>query len=73
MGTGEDWTMDDLQPGATLSVAQIAAMLNVHPVTVQRWLRSGQLHGKRFSLKTGWRVRPKDLEAFVNRRTAQPA
>ncbi len=48
------------------TVAQVAETLRVHPETVRRWLKSGQLEGRNFGGKTGWRIRESDLEAFLN-------
>ena len=41
----------------------VALKLNVKPLTVRRWLKSGKLKG----LKVGrlWRVRESDLKAFL--------
>jgi excisionase family DNA binding protein len=46
-----------------LSVGQVAQRLDVQPVTVYRWCRSGRLR----CLKPGkaWRIRQADLEAFL--------
>lgn len=49
-----------------LTVKQVAELLQVHPVTVQRWLRSGQLSGIRLPAdKLGWRVRRSEIERFL--------
>ena len=48
-----------------LTVAQIAARLQVHQETVRRWLRDGRLVGRNFGGKSGYRVRERDLEAFL--------
>ncbi len=49
-----------------LTVKQVADLLQVHPVTVQRWLRAGQLSGIRLPAdKLGWRVRRSELERFL--------
>ena len=47
------------------TVAQIAQRLQVHPETVRRWLREGRLRGRNFGGKGGYRVRERDLEAFL--------
>lgn len=40
-----------------LTVKQAAQHLQVSPITVQRWLRSGKLHGTRpGGARMGWRV-----------------
>ena len=48
-----------------LTPAGVATRLNVSLVTVGRWLREGKLKG----VKAGrqWRVRERDLEAFLER------
>jgi excisionase family DNA binding protein len=49
-----------------LTVRQVAELLQVHPVTVQRWLRAGQLSGIRLPAdKLGWRVRRSELDRFL--------
>ncbi len=53
----------------SLTVDDIAEVLDVHPVTVRRWIRSGELKATRIR---GYRVNPVDLADFVkNRRTSQ--
>jgi excisionase family DNA binding protein len=47
------------------TVEQIATTLQVHEQTVRRWLREHALAGRYFGGKTGWRVRERDLEAFL--------
>lgn len=49
-----------------LTVRQVAELLQVHPVTVQRWLRAGRLRGIRLPAdKLGWRVRRSELDRFI--------
>ena len=50
-----------------LTVAEIVEKLRVHENTVRRWLRSGELHGRNFGGRTGYRVRETDLDAFLER------
>lgn len=54
------------------TVDEIAARLKVHEQTVRRWLRRGALRGYLLSDQAGWRVRERDLLAYlaatVNRR-----
>lgn len=49
-----------------LTVAEIVAQLQVHEQTVRRWLREGKLPGRNFGGRTGYRVRERDLEAFLS-------
>lgn len=49
----------------TLTVEDIASILDVHPVTVRRWVRSGELKATRIR---GYRVNPVDLSAFLKQR-----
>lgn len=48
-----------------LTVQDVVRLLGVHEDTVRRWLRSGQLKGRRFGGKTGYRIRRTDLDAFL--------
>jgi excisionase family DNA binding protein len=48
-----------------LTVEDIAAAVKVDPQTVRRWLRAGQLPGRNFHGRTGWRIRVRDFDAFV--------
>ena len=54
----EDW----------FTVEQIAARLQVAERTVRRWLTDGDLKGINFSGRTGWRIRGRDLDAFIQQR-----
>ncbi len=54
-----------------LTVAQIADRLQVHQETVRRWLREKRLIGKNFGGKGGYRVRERDLEAFLSEDPAE--
>ncbi len=49
-----------------LTVAEIVEQLQVHEQTVRRWLREGKLPGRNFGGRTGYRVRERDLEAFLS-------
>ncbi len=57
-----------------LTIAQISRRLQVHPQTVRRWLRDGDLHGVLIGDRGGYRVHPDDLMAFLQLRgyTPQP-
>lgn len=46
-----------------LTPEQAAERLNVSPVTVRKWLRSGKLRGVKVSVL--WRVKESDLNAFI--------
>jgi excisionase family DNA binding protein len=54
----EDW----------LTVEEVAESLRVHPVTVRRWLRGGQLPAVRLGTKAGWRIARSDLDRFLESR-----
>lgn len=64
--------MSDEAPLLTLD--QVAKRLQVHPRTVQLWLREGELVGiKLGSGRTSqWRVAPGDLTAFIESRKMRP-
>ena len=50
------------------TVEDIVRILQVHEETVRRWLREGELKGFSLGRKSGYRVRPTDLEAFIRQR-----
>ena len=49
-----------------LSVAEIADQLRVDEQTVRRWIRGGRLAARRLGSKAGYRIRPSDLQAFLD-------
>lgn len=48
-----------------MTVEDIAARLKVHPESVRRWLREGQMMGYRMSRAAGWRVERREVERFL--------
>lgn len=46
-----------------LTVVEVADLLAVHPGTVRRWLRDGELTG--CFTPAGWRVTPQDIERWL--------
>jgi excisionase family DNA binding protein len=53
------------QQVALLTVSQVAAVLNVHPATVRRWIASGALPATRLPGGT-YRVDATDLDRIVS-------
>ncbi len=55
--------------GELLTVDELAAMVDMHPRTIRRYLRAGQLK----AVKVGgeWRIRKEDAEVFVGAAVAQ--
>jgi excisionase family DNA binding protein len=51
-----------------LTVEEVASRLRVHPQTVRRWIRSGEITAVRLGTKAGFRVRTSELVAFMGRR-----
>lgn len=51
------------KPTRLLTPEEAADRLNVSPMTVRKWLRSGKLRGVKVSVL--WRVRESDLDAFI--------
>lgn len=61
-----------------MTVAAVAAELNVSPATVRKWCRSGELPAEVLSVSAGsqrpsYRIDPADLAAFRVRRRVQAA
>jgi excisionase family DNA binding protein len=52
-----------------LTVEQVAERLQVHPKTVQAWIRKGDLVGVRLGTgrTSAWRVEQDQLQAFIER------
>jgi len=53
------------QPRQWRTVAQVAAELQVHPESVRRWLRSGEMRGVLLSDKQGWRIEAVEARRFM--------
>jgi excisionase family DNA binding protein len=51
-----------------LTVAEVAIRLQVTPLTVRRWLRSGALAGIAHHDRAACRIRETDLAAFLDAR-----
>ena len=51
-----------------LTVAEIVDMLKVHEQTVRRWTKTGELRAIILGRKSGYRVRERDLQAFLAER-----
>ncbi len=57
--------------GEWITVEDIATTLKVHPQTVRRWLRDGELRGVLLG-RAGWRIRQAEFDRFLaERETAQ--
>jgi excisionase family DNA binding protein len=50
-----------------LTVAQVSAMLNVHPNTVRRYIRTHQLKATKLTEGSPWRIRREDLDEFMRK------
>ncbi len=55
-----------------LTVEEISHRLQIHPQTVRRWLRTGELHGVLMGDRAGYRVHPDDIQAFLRSRGYSP-
>ena len=55
-----------------LTVAEVAERLKVQPLTVRRWLKSGDLSGIQLGDRAGWRITEDDLRAFIEARRSRP-
>ncbi len=56
-----------------LTVNEVAHLLNVHPVTVRRWEKKGQLKSYRLGPKKVIRFRKEELFSFINHNNTQEA
>ncbi len=56
----------------TFTVDEVAERLRASRWTVLKWLRAGNIRGYRpGGPKLGWRVRERDLDAFINARLSE--
>ncbi len=51
-----------------LTVSEVAERLKVQPLTVRRWLKSGDLIGVQLGDRAGWRIDEADLQRFLDQR-----
>jgi excisionase family DNA binding protein len=61
------------EPDFIYTTDEIAKLLRVHPQTVKRWLRAGDMRGALIADRTGWRVLGRDLQAFWDERLNKSA
>jgi len=50
----------------TLSVKEVAKVLNVQPMTVRRWIKDGRLPARRLPGTKPYKVRPADVDALID-------
>jgi excisionase family DNA binding protein len=51
-----------------LTVNEVSERLRVTPLTIRRWLKSGDLVGIQLGDRAGWRISEDDLNNFLRRR-----
>jgi len=51
-----------------LTAAEVAELIKVHPMTVKRWLREGDMRGTLLGDKSGWRVHRDEVARFMRER-----
>ena len=56
-----------------LTVNEVAHLLNVHPGTVRRWEKRGQLKSYRLGPKKVIRFKKEELDSFINHNNNQEA
>jgi excisionase family DNA binding protein len=60
-------TRYDLEQAPLLKVKEVARRLAIHPSTVKRLIRRGELVGYRVNTRGDWRVTPEDVAAYLDR------
>lgn len=55
----------------TYTPEQAAEVLQLHPITIYRYLRKGKLHGCKIHARA-WRLTEEDLRAFLTTKTDMP-
>lgn len=56
-----------------LTLEEVAALLQVHPRTVRRAISAGRLRACQVAERGTWRVRPADLDAWLEERATPRA
>jgi excisionase family DNA binding protein len=51
---------------------EVAKLLKVHPESVRRWLRTGEMRGSQLGDRTGWRVSREEVGRFMRERENIP-
>ncbi len=51
-----------------LSVEDVSRRIGVHAQTVRGWIKDGDLRALRFGGRTGYKIEPSDLQAFLESR-----
>jgi len=51
-----------------LSVEDVSRRIGVHAQTVRGWIKGGDLRALRFGGRTGYKIEPGDLQAFLESR-----
>ena len=50
----------------TLSVSDVAALLNVQPMTIRRWIGDGRLPARRLPGTKPYKLRQADIDALID-------
>lgn len=61
-----------IQTAQTLTTQQVAARLQLHPITIQRWLRDGTLRGNKLPGRGGWRIPVSEVERMEQGEPSRP-
>jgi excisionase family DNA binding protein len=59
-------------PGDLLTVAEVAERLGVTTGAVLDWIKRGEIRASNLGGRAGWRIRPQDVEAFLDARSNIP-
>ena len=54
-----------------LSVEEVAKQLAVHPDTVRKWIRTGEIEAISLGGPAGYRIRQSAVDKFLNDRTSK--
>jgi excisionase family DNA binding protein len=55
------------------TVEEIATRLSVHPDTVRRWIKSGELRAINLGARAGYRIPKSALDEFLQQRQEHPS
>jgi excisionase family DNA binding protein len=56
-----------------LTVEDVATRLSVHPDTVRKWIKSGELRAINLGARAGYRISKSALDEFIQQREERPS
>ena len=65
----QEYLESEEQGFVLLSTKEVGEILQIKPVTVQRWINRGIIVGVKLENKSGWRIESRELGRFIREHT----